>query len=393
MQNDRQPLYIQIQDYFKSLIVSGKLAEDEKIPSEKELMEQFGVSRITVANALAQLAKEGWIYRIPGRGSFVTQGVRGLIEQQKVDFKNEDNMLPLSVPVSRRKMIGFLIPTMEDFFSIRLVQGINKVLEGTDYYLVILITYNSKEREKEAIVELIQKGAVGLIIFPADAENYNEEILTLKLRQFPFVLVDRYFPGVETNYVCSDSFLGAQLAVDHLWDLGHRDIAICSDSPLPTVTVEDRISGYMDALKKKGALINPALILTEFQIDYKNIHEDHALYRYIKNRMATAFITLNAKLGLHIASIAKRLDLRVPEDISIVTFDDPSPGFDEFGTFTYVAQSEEEMGIQATKILLDLLKTPSHQGMSYSKLVLKPQLKVRHTTAPVSSHLRHSTVE
>jgi GntR family transcriptional regulator of arabinose operon len=393
MQNDRQPLYIQIQDYFKSLIVSGKLAEDEKIPSEKELMEQFGVSRITVANALAQLAKEGWIYRIPGRGSFVTQGVRGLIEQQKADFKNEDNMLPLSAPVSRRKMIGFLIPTMEDFFAIRLVQGINKVLEGTDYYLVILITHNSKEREKEAIVELIQKGAVGLIIFPADAENYNEEILTLKLRQFPFVLVDRYFPGVETNYVCSDSFLGAQLAVDHLWDLGHRDIAICSDSPLPTVTVEDRISGYMDALKKKGALINPALILTEFHIDYKNIHEDHALYRYIKNRMATAFITLNAKLGLHIASIAKRLDLRVPEDISIVTFDDPSPGFDEFGTFTYVAQSEEEMGIQATKILLDLLKTPSHQGMSYSKLVLKPQLKVRHTTAPVSSHFRHSTVE
>ncbi|MFD0693179.1 GntR family transcriptional regulator [Paenibacillus sp. GCM10027628] len=382
MQNERQPLYIQIQTHFKSLIASGKLSENDKIPSEKELMEQFDVSRITVANALAEMAKEGWIYRIPGRGSFVNQGVRALVEQIRTDAKPEEAPLPQTSGVSRRKMIGFLIPSMEDFFAIRLVQGINKVLADTDYYLVILFTYNSIEREKEGIAELVQKGAVGLIIFPSDAENYNEEILTLKLRQYPFVLVDRYFPGVETNYVCSNGFQGAQLAVDHLWGLGHRDIAICSDSPLPTFTVEDRIAGYMDALKKKGALINPALMLTEFHIDYKQIEEDHALYRYMKNRMATAFITLNGKLGLHIALIAKHLNLRVPEDISIITFDDPSPGFEEFNYFTYVAQSEEKMGVQAAQTLLGQIKAPSQSAVSYNKVVLEPQLVIRQTTGP-----------
>jgi GntR family transcriptional regulator of arabinose operon len=384
LQNERQPLYIQIQTYFKTLIGSGKLSENDKIPSEKELMEQFDVSRITVANALAEMAKEGWIYRIPGRGSFVNQGVQSLIDQQKLEASRPEESLAVVSGTSffsRRKMIGFIIPSMEDFFAIRLVQGINKVLANSEYYPLILYTYNSIEREKEGIAELVQKGAVGLIIFPSDAENYNEEILTLKVRRYPFVLVDRYFPGVETNYVCSNGFLGAQLAVDHLWELGHRDIAICSDSPLPTFTVEDRIAGYMDALKKKGAMINPALLLTEFHVDYSNLEEDdHALYRYVKNRMATAFITLNGKLGLHIASIAKRLNLRVPEDISILTFDDPSPGFEEFNYFTHIAQSEEDMGIQAAQILINQIEAPAKSAVLYNKKVLQPQLVVRQTT-------------
>lgn len=384
MHNERQPLYIQIQTYFKSLIASGKLAANDKIPSEKELMAQFDVSRITVANALAEMAKEGWIYRIPGRGSFVGEGVQSLIELHKADVNtDEPKALSLSSGVrsiARRKMIGLIIPSMEDFFAIRLVQGINQVVGDSDYYLLILYTFNSIEREKEGIADLVQKGAAGLIIFPSDAENYNEEILTLKLRQYPFVLVDRYFPGVETNYACSNGFLGAKLAVDHLWELGHRDIAICSDSPLPTFTVEDRISGYMDALKMKGAMINPALILTDFRIDYNNIEEEHALYRYIKNRMATAFITLNGKLGLHIASIAKRLNLRVPEDMSILTFDDPSPGFEEFNYFTYVSQSEQEMGMKAAQILIHQIEAPAHSAVPYSKTVLQPQLVVRQTT-------------
>src|SRR5690348_16586868 len=76
MQNKRKPLYSQIHDHFKSRIISGELQEGDKIPSETEIMEQFSVSRITVVNAMAGLAKEGLIYRIPGRGSFVKQNAR-----------------------------------------------------------------------------------------------------------------------------------------------------------------------------------------------------------------------------------------------------------------------------------------------------------------------------
>lgn len=407
MQNERKPLYMQIQQHFKDLILSGKLREADKIPSEKELMEQFDVSRITVANALIQLAKEGWIYRIPGRGSFVSEEVSELVSHQNrqggaarlnpaesshtlsqigsAHGVNGDELLIASGQTEGdqgTKTIGLVMPQLVDYFAIRLLQGINSVIENSPYHLQIVLTYNSIDREKAAIKDLIRKGASGLIIFPSDAEMYNEDILSLKLRGFPFVLIDRYLPGVATNVARSDGMVGSQLAVDYLWGLGHRDIAICSDSPLPTITVEDRINGYMEAMKQKEAMINPALILTDFAVDYKEIDKKHPLYRFIKNQIGTAYITLNGRLGLHIYSICKELGLRVPEDISILTFDDPSPGLHEWGFFSHISQSEMEMGEAATQILLDLLEGGDSREQGYTRVILQPKLIESQSTGP-----------
>lgn len=405
MYNDRQPLYVQIQEHFKDLILNGELKANDKIPSEKEVMEQFSVSRITVANALMQLAKDGWIYRVPGRGSFVSEEIHEILSNHKSMFESENRLqnLPIersytsmgstvvstkktagtfsSTASGGRKIIGLVIPVLVDYFSIRLIQGINNMLEDSQYTLYIVQTFNSIEREEEAILDLIKNGAAGLIIFPCDTETYNEEILSLKQSKFPFVLIDRYFPGVETNIVRCDGLIGGKLAVDYLWDLGHRDIAICSDSPLPTITVEDRINGYMDGLKKREALINPALILTDFYVDYKEMNTEHPLYRFIKSGMATAFITLNGRLGLHIRSICREIGLRVPEDISILTFDDPSPGLKESGALTYISQSEGIMGEEAVKVLLNMLEETPNMDHKYHKVIIKPELKEGESTA------------
>lgn len=385
--NSRKPLYLQIQEHYKNQISSKKLVEHDKIPPEREIMEKFRVSRITVANALAELAKEGWIYRIPGKGSFIQEGVHDLPNKSIMSDSGEKTLLNESTEtspqslISRRKMIGLIMPSVEDFFAIRLINGINKVLNQTDYYLVIMMSHNSKETEREAIRELLRMQAVGLLIFPVDAETYNEDILELKVRDFPFVLIDRYLPGVETNFVNSDNVSGAKLAVSYLWELGHRDIAICSDSALPTITVEDRIKGYMDALKEKGAMINPSLILTDFRVDYGSLDDDHPLHRYMRDRFASAYITLNAKLGIHISRLAKRIKLDVPKDISILTFDDPSSGYDDYGVYTHISQSEHEMGQEATKILIELFENrKSNKPIDYKKKNFTPKLVVKETT-------------
>jgi GntR family transcriptional regulator of arabinose operon len=379
-------LYIQIQEHFKEQIRAMKLKPNDRIPTEKELMKQFGVSRITVANALAELAKDGWIYRIPGRGSFV----RGLPQDdaEVLAAQKENGIAPQerarqTVHVGPvRRMIGLLLPSFEDYFAIRLVLGIRNMLDSDRYYLNIVLTGSSPETEKEMIRELIGNGAAGLIIFPVDAQTYSEEILTLKMNRFPFVLIDRHLPGVETHYVSSDNHLGAKLAVDYLWELGHRRIAICSDSPQPTSTVTDRINGYMDALKAKKSLIDPSLILTDFHVDYSRIDEQHPLYRYLNNNMATAFITLNARLGMYIHSIVNRIGLQVPEDLSILTFDNPSLSYDIFGGYTHIAQGEEEMGKESARVLMDIIDSPGAED-GYRKIILKPQLILKQTTGPL----------
>jgi GntR family transcriptional regulator of arabinose operon len=270
---------------------------------------------------------------------------------------------------------------MEDFFAMRLLKGIHTVLEKSDYLVAITMTHNNKEREKEAIRQLVRKGAVGLIIFPIDAESYNEEIVLLQVRRFPFVLMDRYLPGLETNCVCSDNLKSARLAVDHLWELGHRDIAICSDIPISTVTVDERVRGYMEALKMKGSMINPALILTDLSCDPAVPGERHTLYPFIANRTATAFITLNMKLGVYVARYVRSLGLEVPRDVSIVTYDNPSSGLELSTPFTHIDQFEERIGTQSAELLLGLLaQTQADRLADPLRKLVEPALVVGDST-------------
>jgi GntR family transcriptional regulator of arabinose operon len=359
--DERQPLYLQIQEHFKQRILSGELEVNSKFPTEKQLIEQFQVSRMTVSNALTQLAKDGWIYRIPGRGSFVSSGYEENADRHSEDDSENNQSTSgkqpkeLNRPTSSRKMIGLVLPFLEDFFAIRLIRGIQIGLENTGYYLSIVLSHNRQEREKEAIQELMLNGAAGLIIFPIDTETYNEEILILKMNKFPFVLVDRYLPGFETHCVCSDNMASAQLAVNHLWELGHRDIAICSDISIGTMTVDERIRGYMEALKQKGSMINPALIVTDFEVNDRSSIEKKPLYAYMKNRTATAYITLNMQLGLFMAGLIKHLGLKVPQDLSIITYDNPYSELTDHRAFTHIDQHEQEIGSKSVELLLQQL--------------------------------------
>lgn len=228
----------------------------------------------------------------------------------------------------RTRLIGLLISEINTFFCDAVEQGGGRALWEHDFRLVIMMmmTRNSKEEEEKVINQLMQMGVEGLLIFPVDAETYNDAILALKFQNFPFVLIDRYLPGVETHYICSDNLLGARLAISNLWGMGHRKIAICSNTSLPTVTIEHRIQGYMKELKYRGTIIDPALMLTDIEFDTAEIKIDksHPLFRYVRAGYATAYLALHSRLGLMIAHIARQNGLRIPEDISVITFDDRS---------------------------------------------------------------------
>ncbi|WNQ14252.1 GntR family transcriptional regulator [Paenibacillus aurantius] len=380
---ERTPLYQKIQDYIRDLINSRGLKEGDRIPTEKELMELFNVSKITVVNALSGLANEKIITRVPGRGSFVS-GRESEETGAETPSKQPGGAKTSAERADRGPVtgiIGLIMPSICDYFAIRLIDGISKGLESKGYRSVILLSEGDIQKEKEAIKTLKEMGAEGLLIFPVDEEQYNEEILAMKFTGFPFVLIDRYLPGVETNYIAADGRAGTALAVDHLWELGHRDIAICSDSPLQTVTVQERIEGYMNALKNKGALINPAHIITDFRVESLKDAETHPLYRYIRNRMATAYISLNGTLGVQIYQMARQAGLKVPEDLSIVSFDDPTSIVEEFSIFTHIKQFEYNMGVQAAEKLLKVIQKGSGKIGKDAKTLLTPELVVRQTTA------------
>ncbi|MFB9328329.1 GntR family transcriptional regulator [Paenibacillus aurantiacus] len=389
--NDRVPLYQKIQDYIRELIDTEGLKEGERIPTEKELMERFNVSKITVVNALTGLANEKIITRVPGRGSFVSDkkaadhgASSSAAAASALSAQAGGGSKSLAEGGGRTGIIGLVMPSIYDFFAIRLLDGVSTALEEEGYRIMILLSGGVLEKEKEAIKTLKAIGAEGLLIFPVDEEQYNEEILAMKFTGFPFVLIDRYLPGVETHYIAADGRLGTSLAVEHLWELGHREIAICSDSPLQTVTVQERIEGYMSTLKTKGALINPAHMITDFTVENVNLQDmkSHPLYRYIANQMATAYITLNGRLAVQIYQMAKQAGLDVPGDVSIVSFDDPTSIVEEFSSFTHIKQFEYEIGFRAAEKLIEIIQEDGKPSGKFTKTLLEPELAVRQTSGP-----------
>ncbi|MEK3779224.1 GntR family transcriptional regulator [Paenibacillus sp. FSL R5-0810] len=374
---ERMPLYQRVQEYIRDLISSNVLKVGDRIPTEKDLMERFGVSKITVVNALAGLVNEKIITRVPGKGTFVSEPESEMPAASPI---NAVKSIHKAGGAMGTRLIGLILPSIYDYFTIRLIQGIQQALNENDYRCMIYLSEGDIDKEKEAIKTCSNIGVEGLLIFPVDEEIFNEEILSMKFAGFPFVLIDRYLPGVETHYIASDGRLGANMAVNYLWELGHREIAICSDSPIQTVTVQERIDGYMNAFKEKGALINPAHIVTGFELGSLEQAETHPLYRYIKNRMATAYITLNGSLAVKIYQIARQVGLKVPEDISIISFDDPTSIIEGYSTFTHVKQFERDMGYRAAYTLLEVINgDEGHQG-KYFKTLVEPELVIGETT-------------
>ncbi|NIK80245.1 GntR family transcriptional regulator of arabinose operon [Paenibacillus castaneae] len=374
----RTPLYQKIQDYIRDLIATEGLKAGDRVPTEKDLMQLFNVSKITVVNAMVGLANDHIITRVPGKGSFVSSGEPEEMEEALPAAPTIH--VERAAVLGRTRIIGLVMPSIYDYFAIRLIEGVQRALYEKGYRSMILLSGGDVDREKEAFKTLKEAGAEGLLVFPVDEENYNEEIISMKFSGYPFVLIDRYLPGVETNYIAADGRLGTSLAVDYLWELGHREIAICSDSPLQTITVQERIEGYMDALKNKGALINPAHMITEFQVGSPKDSEKHPLYRYIRSRMATAYITLNGRLGVQIYQMAKKAGLQVPDDLSIISFDDPTSIVEEFSVFTHIKQFEHEMGYRAAQTLLGIIENGTNDSHKYTKTLIKPELVIGQTT-------------
>src|SRR5690606_32830280 len=220
----RQPLYQQIYEQLLEDIRTGKYPPGSQLPTEKELAQAYGVSRITSKRALTELADAGLIERIRGRGSFVHARAQSAER---------------AAPAQRSKRIGFIAQDVGHAFGMELLAGVERESGRLGFSLLLRMTRGSQEAEMAAIEELLAQDVAGLIVFPVNGERYNPALLRLYLSGMPVVLVDRYFRGLDIASVSSDNEAAAKEAVTYLIDSGHRAIAVLSPPPEGTVTIED----------------------------------------------------------------------------------------------------------------------------------------------------------
>jgi DNA-binding LacI/PurR family transcriptional regulator len=366
-------------------IQQGRWRANDRLPTEVELAEKFRVSRFTVKKALGELAEEGLVYRIQGRGSYIAQVAEA---PDRLDADAED-----AEPAALRTIL-LLAPQFRGSLAGNVLEGAEEALSEAGYRLLLRSSRNDRATERRALLEGVRAGVRGVIIFPVDGESYNEDVLRLTLNKFPVVVIDRYLRGVETNCVCSDNAEGAYDAAKHLIDLGHERIAFVSVHGKPTTSLEDRRDGFDRALSERGLPTGAKLMHYDSENEKEPpapAEDSHPTFDSSTARIrdflaanpdVTAVFAANSVAGAAVLQAASPLDLAVPERLSVAHFDDVEQPWLLRVAPTCVAQQEKALGFEAARLLLSVIDDPLQERR---RVVLPTRLVVRDSTAPPRS--------
>ncbi|PAK52431.1 substrate-binding domain-containing protein [Paenibacillus sp. 7541] len=385
-----KPMYEKIFDDMKRQILSQDYKPGDRIPSEKELAEAYHVSRITSKKAMELLVAERMIVRKPGRGSFVADPEADLGDAA-VSGQHEG-----SAGVNRAgqeqagKLIGVVLTDFAGSYGTRLIYGMEDAARELDGFLVLRRTFGVQENEEATIRKLLQLGVDGLIVFPAQGEFFNAEILKLVIERFPLVLIDREIKGVAAASISTDNTKAASVAAEHLFDLGHTHIALLSPPPVDTSAVEDRIEGFVQAHAGRGVAVDRSLWISDLTSTLPNSFNDENIERDISRIMRhlqehpsiTAIFAIEYYIALLAKAAATRLGLSIPGDLSIICFDSPPFRIGEGYAFTHMRQNEEGMGKLAVENVLAIME----QEPAANKIKLPAQLVQGESTGPARHH-------
>ncbi|MGN7381959.1 GntR family transcriptional regulator [Paenibacillus sp. SAFN-117] len=362
------PLYEQLYTHIMQEIKAGRLSSGDRVLSEKELAEQFNVSRITSKKALEKLSQDGVIKRIRGKGSFVADVLPDWIYKQaphpRQETSTEDGW----------RMIGFIAPSFSDEYGATLLRTIEKKCAEQKCHLLITKTSGGREEEQRAIRLLVNLGVDGLIVIPIHGEHYNTELLRLVLDGFPVVLADRHWKGIPVCAVYTDNQRAAQELTSYLIDKGHQEIAYLSPPEKNTSTLEERLQGYTMAITRQGLKFNPENCLTNLTSTLPMyLHENKAgqdkelLTKFIEQRPGVkAFFAAEFSIALYLIQVLHSMGKRLDE-YEIVCFDSAD---DHLGRplFTHIRQDEQRIGEMAVKHLiaqLDGISVPLHTTVDF----------------------------
>lgn len=368
------PLHRQLLNELRHAILSGELQPHDQLPGENELVEQLGVSRATIRRAWQDALEEELIYRVTGKGTYVA------------------DTQPARVP---RQVVGFLVPGFHSPFDSYLLIGAESVLRAHGYGLLFACTERQVDEENRIVNEMCADGVAGLLLWPALGNSARRALMDPHCN-VPAVLMDRPIPGLTLPCVSSNNHRGGLQAMHHLLDLGHSRIAFLSTPHLDLWPISERHRAYEDAMRSAGLEpLEPIIIGTreEFKVhaeylSYLAAYRDEieAVARLLSGPgRPTAIFAMNDLMAFIIIRAAALAGVRVPDELSIVGFDNLALADHIDPPLTTIAQDPMGIGKEAARRLLALIEGEPAQDIW---TLLPTHLVTRGSTAPVQAKKR-----
>ncbi len=317
------------------------------------------------------------VSRVINESGYVSPELRERVVAAMRELNYQPNAPARSLRRQETRTVGVLVPQLDHPFFSALSFAIEKTLSANDYYTFICSAEENQEQENRYINMMLRQRVDGVILVPT---AYSKESFEPALEQnIPIVIADRDLPALRVNRVLADNFQGGYLGTRHLLELGHRRIGIVG-SPIHSEPIGRRIRGALQALTDSGIDHDPALLITgdqrQFEMGYSG-----ATQMFQQEPPPTAIFALTDVMAIGVIHATSELGLTLPDDLSVVGFDNISLASYVIPALTTIAQPIYTMGETAAQILLRHMRNGDEP---IETVKLKTELIVRKSTAPLS---------
>ena len=322
-----------------------------------DIAKATGLSISTISRVLNEKSKE---YRISKQ-----------TEQKVIATVKRLNYVPnyfaANLKSGKSKTVALIVPSFSNPFYTSIVSELNVEIRKLGYTTIITETDENAEIEKLELQQMTSRNIEGIIIVPCrDQSDYIKKLYDQGL---PIVCIDRYFENLDIPYVSVDNYDGAYTATKHLIENGHSNI-VCIQGIQVSATTRLRVMGFEDAMQEVG-LKNYSIVGDDFTSQNGYLETKLLLNQKI---LPTAIFTLSNTIALGCLKAFKEQGLRVPEDISIITFDDQA-FMDYFETpLTCIAQPVSDISKIAIKFLFARINNIKENT---NQVLLKPEIKFK----------------
>lgn len=339
------------------------------LPAERLLAEEFGVSRPTLRKALEPLVEAGALVNLPGVGTRVASanGAHKALQAE-------------AVARADWRIIALLLPDITNRFFIEVTEAIEYTALQRGYQLLLCNSRHQGSLEAVHLRQLAERGVDGVIIGHDPNQEPPETLRLLEEAGIPFVFLFSNPRATRYDSVVLDEQSGVQQALKYLFSLGHREIAYCRTAG---IVPHPRETAYRNIMAEQGLTVRESHILPFEKLEGTTGQEAVRKLLAAKPK-PTAVFAGNDHSALLLLKHLAALNVRVPEDLSVIGFDNLS--FTEHLTtpLTTVDQPKQEIGRRAVELLLERITFP--QGGEPRREVLHPHLIIREsclTAAPL----------
>lgn len=284
-----------------------------------------------------------------------------------------------SLKTGRSNTIGIVVPDITNAFYPEVVRGAEEAAQDAGYSVLLCDSSESARNEERLLSVLASRRVDGILLVTTINSRAHERIARQSL---PVVFVDHLPPMATANTVCTDNVQAGQLAAEHLIQLGHRRIGMIAGNPTLS-SHRDRLEGFRKTMQENHLLIfDEHLIRGEVCVE-DGLAAGHRLLDLA--RPPTAIMATTYKLLLGLLQAVDERGIVVPNELSVLGFDDYLWNRHFNPTLTSVAQATRELGRSSFELLRQLIQNPSDEKTKPVHVLLPAELRVRNSTGPPNS--------